>query len=141
MQSELEQRLKQAYGYVKNKTNAEMDNATIEEQMAYELFKVTKIKAGPYISILDKMSEKIVIDKGYRLIKKEKRKYGSANYLIKETGYFFAMKLLEAFINIMKLIEKTSINYLNKTRPDVAYMMKEGKSFHEIAKQYFKNNN
>ncbi|MEM4244820.1 MAG: hypothetical protein QW404_00015 [Candidatus Nanoarchaeia archaeon] len=138
MQSELEQRLRQEYFYVKNKTKAEIENATIEEQMAYELFSLKNLSNKPYFSVLDKMSQKIVRDKVY--IKKEKTRLYK-NQLLTEAGYFLIIGILEIMINIMRFIEKTSINYLEKTRPDVASMMKKGKPFNEIAKQYFKVNN
>lgn len=46
---------------------------------------------------------------------------------------------LAASIVICSNIEKISLSYLNKTRPDVVSMMREGRPFSEVAKQYFKN--
>ncbi len=46
---------------------------------------------------------------------------------------FFALSIV-----VLSNIERISLNELNKTRPDIAYMIKEGRPFHEISKQYFK---
>lgn len=52
-------------------------------------------------------------------------------------GIYACMGLLLFTMVACKGIEKASLHYLRKTRPDVASMMEEGRSLSEIAKVYY----
>lgn len=63
-----------------------------------------------------------------------KNKVGSA---LVTGGIYACMGLLLFTMVACKGIEKASLHYLRKTRPDVASMMEEGRSLSEIAKVYY----
>ncbi len=66
-------------------------------------------------------------------IYKDKIKFAIGDVCIYAAMGFFALSVV-----VLSNIERISLNELNKTRPDVAYMIKEGRPFHEISKQYFR---
>lgn len=80
------------------------------------------------------MSEEIFLNQSSN---KMKNNYmGDIKYRMGNAFIHISMGLLELFISVCALIEKASINYLSRTRPDVASMMRKGAPFYEIAKQY-----
>lgn len=148
MLNDLEHMLMNRYGHVKNKPKSEIERASIEEQMAYELFmnkppqlgsaKIT----GSYVGIIDKISQQMVNKKRYTPIIKTEIKHGyrkrKMNYAIGTILMDTSIGLMEILVKALGTVEETSIQYLSKTRPDVAHLMRKKKPFSEIAKQYFK---
>ncbi len=55
----------------------------------------------------------------------------------KNLCYYTLIGALAASIFFCYNLEKISLAYLNKTRPDVVSMMREGRPFSEVAKQFF----
>ncbi|MEM4244821.1 MAG: Mov34/MPN/PAD-1 family protein [Candidatus Nanoarchaeia archaeon] len=52
-------------------------------------------------------------------------------------GYYAIIGALATSIFLLYNVEKISLAYLNKTRPDVVSMMKQGRPFSEVAQQFF----
>lgn len=59
-------------------------------------------------------------------------------YSLENVFYRTCVMALQAISGVCSIVEKASMNHLEKTRPDVAYLIKKGASFSEISEQYFK---
>jgi len=59
-------------------------------------------------------------------------------YAIGIAGMYAGMGALQLLVWLFGLVEKQSINYLNKTRPEVANMMRRKEPFHKVAEEYFR---
>ncbi len=57
---------------------------------------------------------------------------------IEDMCIYAGMGLLALSIVVLSSIERVSLNELNKTRPDIAYMIKKGRPFTEVSRQYFR---
>ncbi|MFH1332122.1 MAG: hypothetical protein ABIH63_02450 [archaeon] len=66
------------------------------------------------------------------------RVWKETKYTIGTAGMYAGMGALQILVWVLGLIEKQSLNYLNKTRPEVANMMRRKEPFHKVAQEYFR---
>jgi hypothetical protein len=119
---------KEQYGYKGRLRNFYKSYEPYDE-IDRAMVSVAKMLAGDY-HIRRKTTEKL---------KELKRTYTKrAKYAASEAALYAGIEALAMSVAVLDRIEKASLNYLNKTRPDISELIKKGAPFSEIAKQYNK---
>ncbi len=102
-------------------------------------YKLGKRKQTPTINF----DAREVVVKNYEAMGRIKHKtkieegWQEAKYGLTMAGMYIGIGMLKLLEMTFAFIEKQSINYLSKTRPDISYMMKRKEPFNKIAQQYF----
>lgn len=126
--SNLEKELVRKYGNVKNETRPAIEGRSIAEQMAYEVLlnkPSIKKERREYRSILDRISQEIPSNKKFIPIPVPAKKKSEMKPALEAAYYYTNMGALSILIKLLEGIERASINYLNKTRPDLAQTLKK----------------
>jgi len=100
--------------------------------------KLPKEKVADLGKIYDNVKENSYLKRKHpEKIRKLERMCTGTKYHMGNACIYAGMGMLTVSIVALKGIETVSLNYLNKTRPDVVEMIREGAKFSEITKQYY----